>query len=89
MDVKVLEETKERIKAEIVGEDHTLCNALREELWSDKTVKVAGYHMEHPLLGNPVILVESEKDAKKALFDAVERLRKKNKEILELVKKLK
>ena len=89
MDVKVLEETKERIKAEIVGEDHTLCNALREELWSDKTVKVAGYHMEHPLLGNPVILVEAEKDAKKALFDAVERLRKKNKEILELVKKLK
>ena len=89
MDVKILEETKERIKAEIVGEDYTLCNALREELWSDKTVKVAGYHMEHPLLGNPVILVESEKDVKKALFDAVERLRKKNKEILELVKKLK
>ena len=88
MDVKILEETKERLKIEIQGEDHTLANILRKELWNDKNIKIAGYHLEHPLIGNPVLIVESDKDPKKAVFEAIERLRKKNKEMLELVKKL-
>ena len=88
MDIKILEETKERLKIEIIGEDHTLSNILRKELWNDKSVKVAGYRIEHPMVGSPILLVESDKDAKKALFDAVNRLRQKHKELLELVKKL-
>ena len=88
MEIRILEETKERLKIEVQGEDHTFCNILKKELWNGKNVKIAGYQIAHPLIGNPVIIVESDKDPKKALLDAVERLQNKNKELLKLVKKL-
>jgi len=88
MEVKILEESKERLKIEIIGEDHTLGNVLSKELWNDKSVKVSGYKVDHPLMGNPILLVESDKDAKKALFEAVERVKKRNQQLLELSKKL-
>jgi|TARA_Y100000034_G_C6893287_1_gene411373 DNA-directed RNA polymerase subunit L len=84
MEVKILEEEKGFIKIEIIGEDHTLANALRKELWNDSHVKVAGYNIDHPLVGNPVLIVETDgkEDPKKALNSAVDRLKKKNSELL-------
>jgi DNA-directed RNA polymerase subunit L len=84
MEVKVLEETKNKIKLEIEGENHTLVNALRKELWSDSHVKIAGYSIDHPLVGKPVLIVETDgkEDPKKALSSAVERLKKFNSEFV-------
>ena len=77
MEVKVLEESKNRIVIEIKGEDHTFCNALKQELWNDKDVKVASYKIDHPLIGVPQFLVETKgKDPKKVLMDAAKRLQK-------------
>lgn len=87
MEITVLDKDKKFLKIEVIGEDHTLANALRKELWQDKDVKVAGYNIEHPLVSSPVIVVETEKqDPEKALFNAVDRLKKKNSEILKAVK---
>ena len=61
----------------IKGEDHTLCNFLRKELWSDSDVDIAAYSIDHPLVSDPVMLVETKKsDAKKAVLKAAGELRK-------------
>lgn len=84
MELKILEESKGTLKVEILGEDHTLANSLRKELWSDSHVKIAGYEIEHPLVGSPVLIVETDgkEDPKKALAAAAERLKKRNSELL-------
>ncbi len=75
------------MKIEIIGETHTFCNALRKELWNDKDVQVAGYNIEHPLVSNPVLTLETEKkDPKKVLEAAVKRLKKRNAKIKDSIK---
>tara|TARA_Y100000310_G_scaffold295904_1_gene327692 strand:- start:857 stop:1123 length:267 start_codon:yes stop_codon:yes gene_type:complete len=88
MEIKVLEKDKGKLKLEVIGEDHTLMNAIRKELWEDKDIEVSGYKIDHLLVGNPVLIVEHKKDPKKALLYAVERLKKKNKEFKGMVSKL-
>ncbi|MBS3107505.1 DNA-directed RNA polymerase subunit L [Candidatus Woesearchaeota archaeon] len=89
MEIKVIEKTNNRLKIEIVGEDHTLANALRQELWSDKSVSVAGYRIGHSLVDSPKITVEVSKgDPVKVLEGAIKSLIKKNEEFLEKVKKV-
>lgn len=87
MELSVVEKSKNLLKVEVVGEDHALCNALRHELWDDSSVKIAGYYIDHPLLTSPVLVVETaKKDPKKALEDAVKRLRAKGNELNKLIK---
>ena len=66
MEIVILEQTKNRLRIEVIGEDHTLCNALRKELWEDKDVEVAGYNMKHPLISEPEIIVETKSGNPKA-----------------------
>jgi DNA-directed RNA polymerase subunit L len=84
MELKVIEKAKNKIIIEIIGEDHTLCNALKEELYIDDEVKSAGYYIEHPEKGMPKLVVEtSGKDPIKAIAEAAKRLIKKNDKFLE------
>ena len=78
MEIEILEETKNKINFKVKGEDHTVLNLLKEELWNDKNVKIASYKMEHPLVGIPEMTVEVApgSDPKKAISDAVKRLGK-------------
>ncbi len=90
MEITILEESKNKIRFKLIGEDHTLCNALRKELWKDKHVTVAGYNVEHPMVSEPVMVVEtSGEDPRKALFRAVEGLKSNNKEIITQLKNIK
>lgn len=84
MEIRVLEQTKERLKIEIIGEDHTLCNAIRKELWEDSHVKIAGYNFEPSLVTNPIMIIEtdSSENPKKALLTAIENIKKRNKDLL-------
>ncbi|MCB9359541.1 DNA-directed RNA polymerase subunit L [Candidatus Woesearchaeota archaeon] len=79
MEIEILEESKNKIHFKINGEDHTILNLLKEELWNDKNVKIAAYRMDHPLIGIPEMTVEVTQgnEAKKAIADAVKRLDKK------------
>ncbi|MDP4012491.1 MAG: DNA-directed RNA polymerase subunit L [Candidatus Nanoarchaeia archaeon] len=88
MELNILENQPERLKFEILGEGHTLCNALRKELWNDKSVKIAGYSIGHALVPRPVFTIEAA-DAKKALTEAIKRLKKENKELRDVFKKVK
>ena len=77
MELNILEETKHKLVFELKGENHTFCNALKQELWNDKHVKIAGYTIAHPLIGIPKFVVETDgsRTHKKALADAAKRLK--------------
>lgn len=91
MEIKYIEDSKERITVELIGEDHTLANAIRKELWDNPHIKISGYRVEHPLVSSPVLVIETDgrEDPKKALSKALDGLKKKNKALLDLVKTLK
>ena len=77
MEIKVLEEKKNKLVLEITGETHTICNAIVKELWNDKHVKSAGYRIDHPLTNRPNLLVETDgADPKKTLSSAIKKLTK-------------
>ena len=61
MEVKILKETERELEFELIGEDHTFCNLLKEKLNSKKNV-LAAYRIEHPLIGNPKFYIKLEKD---------------------------
>ena len=74
MEITVLKEDKDLLEIEIEGEDFTLCNVLRSELWNHD-VDAAAYRVDHPLIGEPVFMV-SGKNPKGKLIKAADSLRK-------------
>ena len=78
MELKVLKEEKNTLELEIKGEGHSFCNALKAELWNDEHVRIAAYKIEHPLVGVPKLLVETDgkETPRKALSAAVKRIEK-------------
>jgi DNA-directed RNA polymerase subunit L len=78
MEIKVLEEKKNKLHFEVVDGGHTLCNALKSELGNDEHVKVATYAVRHSETSNPKMIVETDGDSepRKALQSAVQRLKK-------------
>ena len=91
MELNFLIDEKDKLKLEIKGEGHTLCNPLNNELWEDEHIKVAGYNIEHSLVSSPVLIVETDgkETAKSALKKAVGRLEKKMDELKDKFKQLK
>lgn len=71
MKIKVLKEDKNTIDIEIKGETHTFCNTLKNKLWESNNVKIAGYRIDHPLVGIPRLSVETDgTKPRKVLADA-------------------
>ena len=88
MEMNVIEQKKNRFQASFPGADHTVCNVIATELWADKTVKVAAYTIDHPLVGKPKLLVETEgKDPVDAIADSCKRVKKMNAEVLKSIDK--
>ncbi|MBN1645390.1 DNA-directed RNA polymerase subunit L [Candidatus Woesearchaeota archaeon] len=89
MEIKILEEKKGRLVFEIKGESHTLCRALQKELWNDSHVKAAGYNIDHPLVGVPKFVLETDgADPRKTVSAAIKRLQKHAIKFKELAKKI-
>ncbi|MBN2051995.1 DNA-directed RNA polymerase subunit L [Candidatus Woesearchaeota archaeon] len=91
MEIKVLEHNKRRLVFELIGADHTLCNSLKKELWTDSSVRAAAYAIAHPLIGIPKFIVETngQKDADEVVKAAVKRLKKHNRDFLDAFKEAK
>ncbi len=91
MELKIINESKNRLEIEIKGETHTFCNALKSELWNDTHVKAAAYRIEHPLVGVPRLLVETDgkESPRKALAKAVKRLKSQLDKFKKEAKKIK
>ena len=80
MEIKILDDKKNKLMLEVKGADHTLCSALKTELWNDKHVKIATYSIRHPQISVPQMIVETDGEVspKNALINAVQRLHKTN-----------
>ena len=79
MEIKVIEEKKNKLSFELKGQGNTFCNLLKDELWNDKHVTIATYTIKHPLIGVPFMIVEtdSKKSPRQALASAAERIANK------------
>ena len=85
MEVKVLQKTKNELKIEIVGEDHTFCNLLQNVLLQDKNVEIAGYDQPHPLIRSSIVYVRTKRDVspEKTMLSALANIKDLNKEFNE------
>ncbi len=76
MNIEFLEEEKTKIKFSIIGENHEVLNLIRKELFEDDSIEFAGYKIDHPLKGKAIFTVSTKRKApKKAVKDAIERLK--------------
>jgi DNA-directed RNA polymerase subunit L len=88
MELIVIEESKTRLEAELKGADHTVCNVVVEELYNDKDVVNAAYNVEHPLVAQPKIIIETKgKEPKKALVEAIARVKKQTADFSKKIEK--
>lgn len=88
MEIKVLEEKKNRLYVEIPGAGHTMCNAIKHELNNDEHIKVATYSVRHSETSNPKMIVETdgEVEPRKAIQSAIQRLKKNMDKFRSMVK---
>ena len=76
MEIKIIEDDKNRLVFEIKGVSHGFCTMLKEKLLENSDVKIATYKVEHPLINIPKFLVETTgADPKKCVADAVKKLK--------------
>jgi len=85
MEVKVLSKSKNEIRIEIVGEDHTFCNLLQNVLLQDKNVELAGYDQPHPLIRSSIVYLKTKRETspEKTLLSALSSIQELNKEFSE------
>lgn len=76
MELELVKKENGSLLIKIVGENHTLCNLLREELNKDENVASASYTIEHPLTESPKLYVKVKKgkSPERALTDAADRV---------------
>jgi DNA-directed RNA polymerase subunit L len=75
VEIKVLNEEKNVLEFEIVGEDSTLPEILVHKLNQMPEVDFAAYKIDHPLVGSPKIFLRTKKGAPAAaIHKAVEAL---------------
>ena len=87
--MKILEKDGKKLKILAKGWGHTFLNLLRDELHNDSDVLTAAYTLKHPLVPKPTLVIKTKKkDPKKAIRDAIKRIKAKNKEFASEFKKL-
>lgn len=90
MELKILEDKKNRLVLSINGEGHTLCNVIKQELLNDDHVKTATYAVEHPLIQHAQFILETDgADTKKTVSAAIKRVDKTLEKLEKQAKELK
>ncbi len=80
LDIEVIKNEENFMEFRIIGEDHTLCNVLRDALLQNNKVKVAAYRIDHPLLDRkrPMFIINTDGSIspKDALLEAIKSVEK-------------
>jgi DNA-directed RNA polymerase subunit L len=63
MELNAVEKGKEKLRAEVRGETHTMLNLIRENAWK-AGAKQASYIIQHPYISRPEIIIRSKKPSK-------------------------
>lgn len=77
MTIKIRGKGKNKLRLEFEEEGHTLLNLVKDKAWENDDTDKATYRKEHPYLGNPEFLIETEDG------DPVNVLRKAAQDIIE------
>jgi DNA-directed RNA polymerase subunit L len=64
MQLKVLSSSANELEIEVVGENETLLNPIKQALLNDRDVDFAEYIIEHPSLSTPKIFLRTKGKAK-------------------------
>jgi len=59
MEMNVIEEKKNRLVFKVEGVGHTICNIIKNELSKNSNVKAVAYKIDHPLVGVPQMIIET------------------------------
>lgn len=78
MEMTVIEEKKNKLVFKIEGAGHTICNIIKNELSKDSNVEVVAYKIDHPLVGVPQMIIETNGkiDPRAAVTKAIKSLSK-------------
>ena len=88
MELKKIKEDGNTLIVEVGGETFTVTNALREELWNDKSVSESAQIKEHPYLSQPKVFVKSNRGSPRTILEkTAERISDQAKEFKEEFKK--
>ena len=79
MEIICVEKEKNKLVVDIIGGGHTICNIIKDELKDNPDVKIASYKIDHPLVGKPRMLIETNTKTtpEKALAAAIKSAKKK------------
>ena len=85
MKLRVLKQTGKRLELEVEGEDHSLLNLLTKTMLKMDHVKFAAYRIDHPLVGKPVIIIETDGETPpaEAMKRGLEEIKKLSREFME------
>lgn len=76
MEMRLVSKTDKKMEIEVIGENDTLLNLLKQRLLTDPSVEMASYIMGHPYLDNPLFIIETKSGkADAALKNAAKDLR--------------
>lgn len=64
MELRVVSQEKNELEIEVLGENETLLNPIKQALLADKDVEFAEYIIEHPILSVPKIYVRTKGNTK-------------------------
>lgn len=89
MKIEKIKDLKNKLIFNLEGQGHTFCNLLKDELNQTKGVVNAGYNINHPLIGIPKMIIDTDDSItpKDALDKALKNLKKKSSEAQKLIDK--
>ena len=64
MELRVITQEKNELEIEVLGENETLLNPIKQALLADKDVEFAEYIIEHPTLSVPKVYVRTKGNTK-------------------------
>lgn len=58
MELRLVSKTNTKMELEVIGENDTLLNLLKQRCLADPSVETASYIMGHPYLDNPLFVLQ-------------------------------
>lgn len=88
MEIKIIEEKKNRMVFQLSGVETGFCTLLKDELNKDSKIKIATFAVEHPLVSLPQFIIETDgTDPRKVLSDTAGKLKKQMDKLEEIALK--
>lgn len=90
MEIKIIKDRAKELELEIIGEDSTILNPIKEKLLERENVVYAEYSIEHPILSNPKLYIKTKNaNSKDELKAVLKELQKEFKSFREQIEKTK